>query len=100
MSGTKQNRWVVDFVLFILASPVLAVRYMIRFFCQLGVVNKSLRTTLPCRTCGAEISLVGLWKCGCGFTYQGNILRYCPICKLFPNMIRCYRCGTTEKIGI
>ena len=100
MSGVRKNRWVCDSVLFLLASPVLITCHAVRFFRRLGVIGKSLRMTLPCRTCGAEISLVGLWKCECGFTYQGHLLRYCPICRSFPNMVRCYRCGTTEKIGI
>jgi hypothetical protein len=100
MLRVRKKQWLVDLVLFLLASPILAVRLGIRVVRQLGVLRKSMMPSIPCRTCGAEISLVGLWECGCGFTYRGHLLRYCPVCGLFPNMIRCYRCKATEKVGI
>jgi len=91
------KRWHVDVVLFVVASPILAVRSIVRFLRHITLLRIAIRPTLPCRTCGGEIHLVGMWKCGCGYTYQGHVLRYC-ICGSFPAMIRCYRCGATEPV--
>jgi hypothetical protein len=99
MLGMRKNQWLIDFAIFLLASPILIILQAIRLCRKLEVLHKSLMVSVLCRCCGAEISLVGLWECGCGFTYEGHLLRYCPVCRLFPNMIRCYRCGTTEKVG-
>jgi hypothetical protein len=48
--------------------------------------------------CGASISLRGLWRCGCGYTYRGHLLTRCPICTSVPRIARCYRCGVTVRL--
>jgi len=48
--------------------------------------------------CGETVSLVGLWRCGCGYTYKGHLLRVCPVCKGLPRMVRCFSCGITVKL--
>jgi hypothetical protein len=48
--------------------------------------------------CGAAVSLVNVWKCSCGFTYRGHLLRVCPVCKTIPRVVRCYACGVTTKL--
>ncbi len=52
---------------------------------------------IPC-ACGEMLSLIGFWKCSCGFTYQGHLLRRCPVCFSVPCVVRCYRCGVTTKL--
>jgi formate dehydrogenase maturation protein FdhE len=90
--------WHSDAALFILASPILAVRAVLRFLRHLGFLRMAIQTTLTCGTCGGIISLVGMWKCGCGHTSEGHLLRDCPVCGSVPAMIRCYRCGATEPV--
>jgi hypothetical protein len=92
------KRWHWDFALFILASPILAARTIIRFVRHLAILRLTVQPTLPCPTCGALIYLVGMWRCGCGFTGEGHLLRFCPVCHSFPGMIRCVRCGATVAV--
>jgi hypothetical protein len=94
MAAVK-NPW-IDALLFILASPVLMVlatrraRERYRFF------RLAIAPEMVCE-CGSTISLVGLWRCSCGFTYRGHLLRTCPVCQSIPCVVRCYRCGVTTK---
>jgi hypothetical protein len=90
--------WHWDLVLFIFASPILVVRRAVQLVRRGRLLHRAAQPTLHCSTCGHEISLVGVWRCRCAYTYQGHLLRYCPICGSFPQMIRCYRCGTTETV--
>jgi hypothetical protein len=92
------KRWQEDAVLFILTSPILAVRAAVRFLRHLAFLRMAIQPTLTCRTCGGIISLVGMWKCECGYTSEGHVLRDCPVCGSIPAMIRCYRCGATEPV--
>jgi hypothetical protein len=87
-----------DLLLFLLASPILAVRAVIRFVRHLGFLRMTIQTTLKCHTCGAVINLLGRWKCPCGFQGEGHLLRVCPACGSFPAMIRCFSCGCTESV--
>jgi hypothetical protein len=90
--------WEWDMVLFVFASPILAVRAAVRFIRQVALLHRAAQPAINCGTCGSRISLVGFWRCSCGYTYQGHVLRYCPICGSFPRMVRCYECGATEKV--
>lgn len=90
--------WQWEAILFMFASPVLALRALVRFLRRLQLLREAVQWAIPCRTCGDQISLVGFWRCRCGFTYQGHLLRFCPVCGSFPKMIRCYKCGATEVI--
>lgn len=92
----KSRYW--DAILFLLASPVLAVAAIARLKRRAALLRKATQPTLPCRTCGHQIMLLGMWRCGCGYTYQGHLLRFCPICDSFPRMVRCYRCSATQKL--
>lgn len=91
--------WQWNLVLFVLASPILLLRAMIRALRRLRVLHAATRPAIACRTCGAEIGLVGLWRCRCGFTYQGHLLRVCPVCGSFPAIVRCYQCQATERVA-
>jgi len=81
----------------VLASPifffqaVLCARRRYRFF------RLAMESAIPCE-CGQMLSLVGFWRCSCGFTYQGHLLRRCPVCFSVPCVVRCYRCGLTTKL--
>ena len=60
------NSWQWDVALFILASPILAVRAVVRFVRRVMFLRLTIRPTLTCLTCGATIHLLGMWRCGCG----------------------------------
>jgi hypothetical protein len=87
----------IDLVLWTLASPVyvaLALRRLLRNYRFLRV---AARAAIRCE-CGAAVSLVGMWRCTCGFTYRGHLLTVCPVCASLPCVVRCYRCGVTTKL--
>ena len=90
--------WQRDLTLLALASPILAARGTMRMIRRVQLLRLALQPVLACRTCGSAISLVGQWRCACGFEYRGHVLRACPICGSFPRVARCYQCGTTETI--
>lgn len=90
--------WERDLTLFALASPILAARGAMRMIRRLQLLRLAVQPVLTCRTCGGAISLVGQWRCACGFEYRGHLLRPCPLCGSFPRMLRCFQCGTTTVI--
>jgi hypothetical protein len=95
MAGMK-NYW-VDAVLFVLASPVLVVKGLRRAVERYRFFRLAMSPAILCE-CGAEVFLVGLWRCSCGFTYRGHLLRTCPVCQAIPCVVRCYRCSVTTKL--
>ncbi len=90
----------VDVVLFVLASPVLLVRTVYRVVRRVVYWRMQYVVRVKCRSCSRMISLVGLWRCSCGFTYRGHVLRRCPVCQMLPRMVRCFECGATEKLPV
>ena len=95
MAGMKDS-W-SDFALFILASPVLLVLAVRRGLNRYRFFQLAMQPEIVCE-CGSPVSLVGLRKCSCGFTYRGHLLRECPVCGTIPCVVRCYRCGVTTKL--
>jgi hypothetical protein len=91
-----KNTW-IDWVLFVVASPVLLVQASRRGLEHYRFVRLAMQAEILCE-CGVPISLVGLWRCSCGFTYRGHLLRQCPVCDTIPCVVRCYRCGVTTKL--
>jgi hypothetical protein len=91
------KRWLGEAALFALASPVLALRAIVTALCKGKFLVMASRTKFLC-DCGSDVSLVGLWRCGCGFTYKGHLLQVCPICGTLPRMVRCYACGVTQTL--
>jgi hypothetical protein len=85
-------------VLYLLASPLFLLAALDRAIHRVRFYRMAYRPGIACRTCGQHISLVGLWQCGCGYTYEGHLLRPCPICASLPRMARCYNCGATELL--
>src|SRR5579872_7301759 len=91
------KRYLPYLLLWILASPILALVALRRGFRAARFFGTASRTHTVCE-CGEEVALVGLWRCSCGFTYRGHLLRVCPICFSLPAMVRCYECGLTTKL--
>jgi len=92
------GRFITSVTLWILASPVFFVIGVRRMLRRQRFWRMAFRATIPCETCGASVSLLGLWECRCGYTYRGHVLRQCPICHGLPRMVRCYSCGATELL--
>jgi hypothetical protein len=95
MAGVK-NFW-FDVALFVLASPMLLVFAARRGVHRYRFFRLAMRTAIVCE-CGSIISLVGLWRCACGWTYRGHLLRTCPVCDSIACVVRCHRCGVTTKL--
>jgi hypothetical protein len=95
MAMRKGVLW--DSVLFVLASPILTVQTLRRARARYRFFRLAMESTTQCE-CGAMVSLVGYWRCSCGFTYRGHLLRLCPVCESIPCVVRCYRCGVTTKL--
>lgn len=88
----------LDLVLWLLASPILAIEGLDRLARRGDFWLLSYSPSLDCRNCGAAVSLVGLWRCRCGYTYRGHLIRECPVCFSLPRVVRCIACGLTEKL--
>jgi hypothetical protein len=89
---------VLTLVLWLLASPILFLKGIQALVRRWRFYREAYRSELTCHNCRSAISLVGLWRCSCGFTYCGHLLRTCPVCATLPRMVRCYTCQTTEKL--
>ena len=92
------NGLAVELLWWLLASPIMFVRWTMRMIDRLRFWRMAYTSEIRCGNCGAAISLVGIWKCGCHFTYRGHLLRECPICGSVPRMLRCFTCGVTERL--
>jgi hypothetical protein len=95
MAGINDS-W-TDTVLFVLASPVLLFLAARRGLERWKFFQLAMQPDIICQ-CGSQVSLVGIWKCSCGFTYRGHLLRTCPVCNSIPVVVRCYRCNVTTKL--
>lgn len=82
----------------LLVSPILVGRFIVHTVRWVDFWATAYRHEILCRNCGTAISLVGIWRCKCGYTYKGHLLRTCPVCGALPRMARCFRCGVTEKL--
>lgn len=94
--GVGKNPW-VRLALYALASPVYAYRFARHVEERWRFMRLAVAPGMLCE-CGVWLSLVGLWKCSCGFTFRGHLLRRCPVCGTVPCVIRCFRCGVTTKL--
>ncbi len=83
--------------LLVLASPILLVQAIRQAVERYRFFQLAMQPGITC-DCGSPVSLVGFWKCSCGFTYQGHLLRMCPVCATIPCVVRCYQCSRTTKL--
>ena len=88
----------LDAILWLLASPVLFVKWLMGARRWWRFWRMAYTPRIVCPNCRKTIWLVGLWRCGCGYTYPGHLLRACPVCGSLPRMVRCYDCGVTTKL--
>lgn len=88
----------LDVLLWLLASPIIVVLWGVRLSRRIRFWKTAYTVQVACGHCGTAISLVGLWKCGCGHTYAGHLLRVCPICHSLPRVVRCFSCGVTRLL--
>ena len=79
-------------------GPIVIVRLGLNAVRWTDFWTTAYRHEIVCHNCGESISLVGIWRCRCGWQYKGHLLRACPICDTLPRMVRCYNCGITEKL--
>ena len=84
------TRWVVTL-------PFRLIGSFFRLRNHIDFLRLATATQIFCE-CGASISLVGLWRCSCTFTYCGHLLQMCPLCGKIPKICRCYACGLTTKL--
>jgi hypothetical protein len=92
------NDLVIEILWWVAASPLLFVRWLVRMVAWIRFLKVAYAPEVRCGNCGEAISLVGIWKCSCHFTYRGHLLRECPICGSTPRMVRCFACGVTERL--
>ena len=91
------KKYLLDWVLLVLSSPILAVQALRRAHERYRFFRLAMEPEMHCE-CGTTVSLVGYWRCSCGFTYRGHLLRTCPVCRSIPCVARCYQCGVTTKL--
>jgi hypothetical protein len=89
----------ISIVVYILAFPTVVIVATVRFARELWRSRYALSSSISCRSCGGTIQLVRGWRCSCGFTYVGSVLRQCPVCLTRPVMVRCEHCALTWRIG-
>jgi hypothetical protein len=91
-------QWVLIVIAWALALPLFCLRSVLVLIKRRRFWSIAYRASIPCPTCDATISLVGIWQCRCGYTYRGHLLRECPVCHSLPRMVRCFSCGTTKLL--
>ena len=91
-----KNSW-LDWALLVFASPILIWKAVERGRERYRFFHLAMEPAIPCK-CGRTVALVGFWQCSCGFTYQGHLLRRCPVCGTIPCVVRCYGCQRTIKL--
>ncbi len=91
-----KNPW-VNLTILVLASPIILVQAIRRGIERWRFFRLAMQPAITCE-CGSPVLLVGFWKCSCGFTYQGHLLRTCPVCYTIPCVVRCYACRRTTKL--
>lgn len=91
-----KNSW-LDWVLLVLASPIILAKAILRARERYRFFRLAMEPAITCE-CGQPVALVGFWRCSCGYTYAGHLLRACPVCHTIPCVVRCYACQRTTKL--
>jgi len=92
------NKFVWNVTLWILASPIYLVQWLLHLIRRWRSCRIAYVPAISCSVCGSAISLVGMWRCRCGYQAVGHLMRVCPVCQSLPRMARCFVCGATEKL--
>jgi hypothetical protein len=85
------------FVMFCFSAPFRLAHAVRKGWQHVQFLRVATLAAISCE-CGRSISLVGLWRCSCSFTYRGHLLTICPLCWRLPRIVRCYGCGITTKL--
>ena len=85
------------FIHWVLTLPFRILNGSLRLREHIAFLRLATNTQIFC-ICGTPISLVGLWRCSCTYTYRGHLLQICPLCRRVPKIVRCYTCGLTTKL--
>lgn len=88
----------INAALLVLSAPFALVVAAVRLSRQLQLARLASQESFICSTCSNEVSLLGFWRCTCGHTYQGHLLRECPVCSSIPKMARCFECSATRML--
>ena len=88
----------IDFGLVLFASPILLARSLVRLSRRIWFWRVAYSSALTCFYCRSAISLLGMWRCSCAYTYTGHLLRRCPHCGALPRMVRCLECGVCRML--
>ena len=95
MNLNKLFRLYLTLILWLLLAPLRCLPFVYWGVRRLiGLLFIIRRDALPCRGCGASVSLLGRWQCGsCGFVYDGLAFSRCPNCRATVPYLPCQRCG-------
>ena len=88
-------RWTFKAILYLVALPMYIIMIVPRTKQYIKRLKLSVKPYMECPSCGAQVPLVGMWKCPCGYQYQGHLLKACANCGRTPLMARCWDCGVT-----
>jgi hypothetical protein len=84
---------------YMLALPFLIIWGMIRIARYVRLLTLSVSPSIACIGCRSEVALLGIWRCRCGFTYKGHLMRPCPVCARVPRVVRCLNCSVTTQLN-
>jgi len=94
----KHWRWALKLAAYILSLPFLVIWGITKAVRYLHLLQLAVTSSVDCSNCGNPVSLTGNWRCECGFTYSGHLMRPCPVCQRVPRIVRCYRCQATTLL--
>ena len=87
------------FCLYILAAPIYLISGLWKLPKQVRRLSLAVQAKVKCQICSEDVPLVGMWRCPCGFQYQGHLIQTCPNCGRTPSMARCWNCGATVMLS-
>lgn len=61
-------------------------------------IQESLIREATCTICGAEVELVNLYKCGCGYTHVWHAFSPCPMCRASFQFVICPECESSIPV--
>ena len=84
--------------LYLLASPILLVKKLLRLRKEIALIERIRGGTFPCEWCGAELVLNQIARCpACRGTSPGSLLR-CTLCGATFTTITCTQCNSTVRV--